>query len=253
MANALSIVVENITFQSDGHDLHGRIYRPASEGQHPAIVICHGYPGDIKNMDLAEESAFHGIVALIFYYQGAWGSKGVYRIINLEPSTKDAVKYLKSLTYIDPKRVGLVSHSLGSIPVVKLLSRDKTIKTSALLAPLTDVSFWTFGDWLDINVPHFIESAKGKLEGISSNQIREDLNKIALSDNPINLVTQIKTPTLLVVGSEDDVVPAELCRLFYDKLQNTKKWQLIDGADHTFSEHRLPLIRIVLDWFKLTI
>lgn len=32
-----------------------------------------------------------------------------------------------------------------------------------------------------------------------------------------------------------------------------KKWIQVEGADHSFSEHRTPLIRGVLDWLMITL
>ena len=58
----------NVEFQSGNNTLLGRVYRPESRARRPAVAICHGFPGDIKNMDLAEELALHGIVTLVFYY-----------------------------------------------------------------------------------------------------------------------------------------------------------------------------------------
>ena len=109
----MAIIVEDITFKSNTHELKGIIYRPAEESRYPAVAICQGYPGDTKNMDLAEEIALNEIVVLVFYYQGAWGSEGTYRFSNLAPSTVDAVRYLKSLSFVDPERVGLIAHSMG--------------------------------------------------------------------------------------------------------------------------------------------
>ncbi len=249
----MSIVVENISFLSDGVPLIGRLYRPATEGKHPAVAICHGYPGDTKNMDLAEELALNGIVTLVFYYQGAWGSKGTYRFAKLEPSTRDAIAYLRRLPCVEVSRVGLVSHSMGALPLVKSLSLDPTLKAAALMSPVTDIGLWTTGDAIETVIPHFIESGKGKLEGLTTEQLRVDLRELTESGNPINLIREIKAPILVVVGSDDDVTPPDLCKAFYDKVHEPRRWVLIDRADHGFSEHRIPLIRAVLDWLKATL
>jgi dipeptidyl aminopeptidase/acylaminoacyl peptidase len=119
----MGIKVENITFESSGYKLKGRTYKPEGDGKYPAVAICHGYPGDTKNMDLAEELALNGIAVLVFYYQGAWGSEGTYRFSNLVSSTECAVKYLKSLPFVDRERVGLVSHSMGAVPLTNVRAR----------------------------------------------------------------------------------------------------------------------------------
>ena len=249
----MSIVVENVSFQSDGIPLLGRLYRPAPEGKYPAVAICHGYPGDTKNMDLAEELALNGVVTLVFYYQGAWGSKGAYRFAKLEPSTRDAVTYLKSQTCVNPDRVGLVSHSMGALPLSKRMSSDASLKTCVLMSPVSDISLWTSGDALETVIPHFINSAKGKLDGMNADQLRADLKEITVSGNPVNLIASVKAPTMIVVGTEDDVTPPDLCKVLYNRVHEPKKWVLVEGADHGFSEHRIPLIRAVLDWLKVTL
>ncbi|MCX6649141.1 MAG: prolyl oligopeptidase family serine peptidase [Candidatus Bathyarchaeota archaeon] len=249
----MSIVIENVSFQSEGFPLLGRIYRPAPDGKYPAVALCHGYPGDTKNMDLAEELTLNGVVTLVFYYQGAWGSKGAYRFSKLEPSTRDAVAYLRAQPYVDTDRVGLVSHSMGALPLVRRLSLDPTIKTAVLMSPVSDISLWTRGDAMETVIPHFIESAKGKLEGMTADQLRVDLRDVTETGNPIDLIGVVKAPLLIVVGSDDDVTPPDLCKVLYDKAREPKKWVLVDRADHGFSEHRVLLIRAVLDWLKITI
>jgi len=244
---------ENVEFLSGGNNLLGRIYRPEGRARRPAVAICHGYPGDTKNMDLAEELALNGIVTLVFYYQGAWGSGGKYSLTRLETGAKDAVAYLRSLPYVDPERVGLVSHSMGALPLVKRLSLDPTIKTGVLMSPVSDISLWTRGDAMETVIPHFIESAKGKLEGMTADQLRVDLRDVTETGNPIDLIGTVKAPMLIVVGTDDDVTPPELCKMLYDKAREPKKWVIIEGADHGYSEHRVHLIRVVLDWLKVTL
>ena len=116
------VKLENIKFTSAGNILLGRIYRPEGKLRKAAVAFCHGFPGDTKNMDLAEELALNGIVTLIFYYQGAWGSGGKYSLTKLEVGVRDAVAYLKTLPYVDPRRVGLISHSMGALPLSKVMS-----------------------------------------------------------------------------------------------------------------------------------
>jgi len=244
---------ENVEFPSGGNTLPGRIYRDEGRARKPAVAICHGYPGDTKNMDLAEELALNGVVTLIFYYQGAWGSKGVYRFVKLEPSTRDAVSYLRALPFVDADRIGLISHSMGALPLTKRLSLDPAIKTGVLMSPVSDISMWTSGDALETVIPHFIMSAKGKLEGMTVEQLRVDLKEVTETTNPIKLIGGVKASVIMIVGSNDDVTPPDQCKNFYDKASEPKRWVLIDGADHGFSEHRVPLIKAVLDWLKVTL
>jgi len=244
----MSVVVENVTFQSEGFDLTGRLYHPAPDGKYPAIAILNGFPGDVKNMDLAEELAFKGAVVLLFYYQGAWGSKGVFRFTKMETNTRAALKYIRGLSYVAPDRVSLIAHSMGAIPLLKQLSVDPHLKAGALLAPVTDVGPWASSDMIEAVIPHFIQSGRGKTEGMTSEQLRADLKELAQTQNPLDVVQLVKAPLLVVVGGGDEASTPELCRKFFEKAREPKKWVLIEKADHTFSEYRLQLIQSVVGW-----
>ncbi|MCX6649140.1 MAG: alpha/beta hydrolase [Candidatus Bathyarchaeota archaeon] len=242
---------ENVEFTSGGNKLLGRVYRPDGRARRPAVAICHGYPGDTKNMDLAEELALNGVVTLVFYYQGAWGSGGKYSLTKLETGAKDAVAYLRTLTYVDPKRVGLVSHSMGALPLSKTMSIDPTIKTGVLMSPASDTR--AMASKVEENAKRLAAMAEGKLTGVTYESMMKDLGEVSKATNPVELVKKIKAPIMVVVGSKDNVTPPEACKRVYDAANEPKKWVLIEGADHGFSEHRIPLIRAVLGSLKETL
>ncbi len=241
---------ENVEFPSGGNTLIGRIYIPEGRAKKPAVAICHGYPGDTKNMDLAEELALNGIVTLVFYYQGAWGSGGKYSLTKLETGAKDAVAYLRTLPYVDPKRVGLVSHSMGALPLSKTMSLDPTIKTGVLMSPASDTATMAAKEKMDGTAKRLAAMAEGKLKGATYESLMKDLEWVAKNTNPIELAPKIKAPIMIVVGSNDTVTPPEACKKLYEAAKEPKKWVLIDGADHGYSEHRIPLIKAVLDWLS---
>jgi len=240
---------QNVEFLSEGNTLLGRIYRPEGRTRRPAVAICHGYPGDTKNMDLAEELALKGVVTLIFYYQGAWGSGGKYSLTKLETGAKDAVAYLRSLPFVDPGRIGLVSHSMGALPLSKTMSLDPTIKVGVLMSPATDTKTMSSNSNGE-NAKRLAAMAEGKLVGATYESLLKDLGVVSKVTNPVELVPKIRSSLMVVVGSKDNVTPPEACRKLYEAAHEPKKWVLIEGADHGFSEHRILLIKAVLDWLS---
>lgn len=244
----LSIIVENVSFDSEGHKLLGRIYRPNKPGRFPAVAICHGYPGDNKNMDLAEELALNGIVTLIFYYRGAWGSEGNFSFRGLEPSTRDAVKFLLSQPFIDPDRVSLVGYSLGAVPVAKRLSVDPRLRKGVFISPVGDLSRLAGSEAMETVVSIFLSMGEGKLKGLSADLLMSEFPWVLENLNPLETIGGARVPILVVAGSNDTMTPPEVCRALYEAAKGPKKWVLIEGADHSYSEHRAPLIRSVLEW-----
>lgn len=232
----MSILVENVSFESERYKLLGRIYKPNKPGRFPAIAICHGYPGDNKNMDLAEELALNGITTLIFYYRGAWGSEGTYSFKGFEPSTRDAIEYLISLPFVDPRRVGLIGYSMGAIPLAARLRSDPSLKTGIFISPAVDISAFASKDKLDTVIPVFIEMAEGKLNGLNAEMLKADLSWALDNQNPIEMIRDTRVPVMVVVGSSDQLTPPELCRTLYEAANEPKKWVLIEGADHAYAD-----------------
>lgn len=151
-------------------------------------------------MDLAEHLALNNIAVLVFYYQGAWSSEGTYSFNNLAPSTEDAVKYLKSQSYVDSERVGLVSHSMGAVPLSNVMHKDKSIKAGVLMSPASDISKWLSAEIIDNIFPIFVEMAKGKLAYGDESEYRKSMMEAAEKLNPMEKIADIDAPVLVIVG-----------------------------------------------------
>jgi dienelactone hydrolase len=246
----MSIIVENISFESEGHELIGRIYRPNEAGRFPAVAICHGFPGDNKNMDLAEELALNGVATLIFYYRGAWGSKGTYSFKGLEPSTKSAHDYLVSRPFVDPDSIGIIGYSMGAIPVAARLSSDRRLKTGVFISPAADFGLLAPSGSLEAVISIFMNMARGKLKMLEAEEIKADLSWVLENQNPVNMIGSVRVPIMVVVGSNDQMTPPDVCKLLYEEANEPKEWLLIEEANHEYSEHRVPLIDAVLGWLK---
>jgi len=247
----LRILVENVTFQSDGNTILGRLYRPEKlDVKAPTVVMCHGYPGDTKSMDLAEELAINGYVTLIFFYQGAWGSSGKYSLIKLEVNAHDAIEYVLTLPFVDPKRLAIIGHSMGAVPVSKTISVDKRIKTAIFLSPATNFRKFVLSKSKRKYLNHFLHMGKGKLAGLDRKDLQNDLHWVYKNSNPLDLIKKSSIPVLVIVGSKDDTTPPKSCKLLFGRANELKEYREIEGADHMFSRYRYPLIDNVLEWIK---
>lgn len=244
------IKVKNVKIPHGEIILKGRIYKADGEGRKPSAIICHGYPGDTKNMDLAEELALNGYNVLVFFYEGAWGSGGTYRFRNLTPSAKSALEWMLEKPYVDPDRIAFISHSMGALPLTKLMSEDSRVKTGVLMAPASDTRIWLGEEVIDTIFAVFRFMSEGKLATGDDDEYKKDMVEAAKKLNPMDRVADISVPIMVIVGSKDDITKPDICKALYDKASEPKKWVLIDGADHSFTEHRYPLHREILDWLS---
>ncbi len=66
--------IRELNFQSYGDRLNAILYQANGLGPHATVVLLHGYPGNEKNLDLAQSLRRAGYNVLFFHYRGAWGS-----------------------------------------------------------------------------------------------------------------------------------------------------------------------------------
>lgn len=64
--------------------MSGLIYIASGAGPHPTVILLHGYPGNEKNLDLAQSLRREGWNVLFFHYRGAWGSEGEFSLTGAE-------------------------------------------------------------------------------------------------------------------------------------------------------------------------
>ena len=126
--------------------INGLIYSPPGEGLHPTLVICHGLPGNEKNLDLAQAVRRAGWNAVTFNYRGSWGSPGTFRFTQ-NPEDADAVlAYLRDPVNaakfaIDTKRIAIAGHSMGGWVTALTAAHDHQL-SGAILISAADMGLW---------------------------------------------------------------------------------------------------------------
>jgi hypothetical protein len=101
---------------SPGVLINGLVYSPAGAGLHPTLVICHGLPGNEKNLDLAQAVRRASWNAVTFNYRGSWGSPGVFRFVQNADDAAAVLAYpLLALTSDD----GLAQHTDAFVDTIK--------------------------------------------------------------------------------------------------------------------------------------
>jgi pimeloyl-ACP methyl ester carboxylesterase len=235
---------------SHGVLINGLVYQPSGAGPHPTLVICHGLPGNEKNLDLAQAVRRAGWNAVTFNYRGSWGSPGNFRFAqNLEDA--DAVlAYLRDPANatrlgIDTKRIALAGHSMGGWVTVHTAAHDHGLIGAILISagdmgamsgmPREKVVAMMAGDR---------ESLAATAEGMADEVIAN--SKAFGFDNAVAGLTQ--TP-LLVLSADDGLAPTtdKLVKAIHE--QGGQKVTAIHAAtDHAWSDHRIFLESTIITW-----
>ena len=121
----------------------GLIYTANGPQKHPTLLMLHGYPGNERNLDLAQVVRAHGWNVIYFDYRGSWGSQGKFSFTNCVEDVVNVVsfckKYADSLK-TDTSNIVLFGHSMGGWVCLKALEQLPSVKKGFAL------SAWNIGD-----------------------------------------------------------------------------------------------------------
>ncbi|HEY3825723.1 MAG TPA: hypothetical protein VGL82_14260 [Bryobacteraceae bacterium] len=65
--------MQSLQIPSHGALLNAFVYVAAGAGPHPTVVLLHGFPGNERNLDLAQSVRRAGWNVIYFDYRGSWG------------------------------------------------------------------------------------------------------------------------------------------------------------------------------------
>jgi pimeloyl-ACP methyl ester carboxylesterase len=125
--------VEELALRSNGARMNALMYVAQGKGPHPTIVLLHGYPGNERNLDLAQALRRAGMNVLFFSYRGAWGSGGNFSFAGAQADVAVATRWVRSPAVaakyrIDPARVALVGHSMGAWLAMLGAAADSSVR-----------------------------------------------------------------------------------------------------------------------------
>jgi pimeloyl-ACP methyl ester carboxylesterase len=119
-------------FTSGGARLNALLYLASGAGPHPTVVLLHGYPGNERNLDLAQAIRRAGMNVLFFHYRGAWGSGGEFSFANAQGDVAAALAFLRTPATaaryrVAPRRIALVGHSMGGWLALRGAAADPAV------------------------------------------------------------------------------------------------------------------------------
>jgi acetyl esterase/lipase len=236
---------------SHGVAINGVAYLPAGEGPHPVVVICHGLPGNEKNLDLAQAVRRAGWVAVTFNYRGSWGSPGTFSFPGSIDDAKAVLAYLRdpktvSSLGLDPHRIVLAGHSMGGGITVQVAGADHGL-AGAILISAWDMSSDASKDRREV-VAQMADNMEA-LSGVTAESMANDLAAHTVGLTFAAAAAKLTQTPLLVLTSDDGLANGadELVRIILAK--GGRHVSAIHVAtDHGWSGNRIALQADVITW-----
>lgn len=240
------------------HDvlLSGFLLGANGRGPHPTVTLLHGYPGNEKNLDLAQSMRRAGFNVLFFHYRGAWGSQGDYALAQLADDVASVLSFLREHAdefRVDTKKLSIVGHSMGGFTALLAGARDAEVVCVVGIAAAnpgeyTDrdeagrLAFKTYTDQLFM------------LHNYDGEKALQELTAHAEDFDVRNYGPGLAGKSvMLVVGAQDTVVPHDVQERIahaYAQVNGLKLTAHVMPGDHAFSVSRIQLQRVVLDWLR---
>ena len=242
--------IEELTITSQGKRMAGLAYIAAGEGPHPTVVLLHGYPGNEKNLDLAQALRAQGWNVVFFHYRGAWGSEGEFSFRGAEQDVQTVIRYLKdpktaTKLNINTQSISTVGHSMGGhMAIAGFLDNPNVICAVALDGANMGVNK---GKGL------FLDSQAGKvwrdysdnlfmLEGWSGEKAVRETEQFGQALDLIPRAYKATTRPVLLIAADSSVIPIDAhIKPLFEALNNVPGSQIslrVIKDDHSFSASR---------------
>lgn len=251
-------------FKSHGSVLSGLVYVANGPGPHPTTVFLHGFPGNERNLDLAQALRRAGTNAVFFTYRGAWGNGGEF---SPEHALEDAAALLATVrdsawaarTRSDPNRVAVVGHSFGGFVGALTAARDPAIRCYAHLAG-ANIGVLGLASLSDSSVRGAIRASfapdmvahGGAIDANVDTLVAQIESRAEEYQTPKYAAALASRPLLVVAGTRDEATPKELHHdPFVTALAEVgadRVTEVVYDDGHSFSAHRIALTRQLVDW-----
>jgi pimeloyl-ACP methyl ester carboxylesterase len=253
--------MESFQLPSHGSLLNALVYLAAGEGSHPVVVLLHGFPGNEKNLDLAQDLRRAGWDVLYFNYRGSWGSPGGFSFEHSMEDVAAALAYLRTPATaarlrLDPHRIVLIGHSMGGMMAVNVGAKDSGLLGIGLISA-ADMAGRIPANLPPNAIPVATERVANSLavEGMAplAGCTPESLAK-ELVDHRVTWAFATNAPALhrvplLVVSSDDGLAPADNALAdAAEKAGNQHVTRAHFPTDHAYSDQRLEMSKAVLAW-----
>ncbi len=198
------------------------VAKPEKLGKFPTVLLLHGFKGykeEETYSDLAKRFLDQKIASVRFDASGFGDSEGTlendYRFSNYIDDTESVYEWMLLQDFVDTRKIGVIGQSMGGAQTILFASNHPEIKFAVAISPPdrigTDDALGAVKDaW----------KYKGYLEEMSSRYAKKikipyAYLEDAMQYNFVQLVKQVKSPLLIVLGEKDTtVLPVQTQRVF---------------------------------------
>jgi dipeptidyl aminopeptidase/acylaminoacyl peptidase len=254
----------------DGVGIQGILIKPAGykEGRHvPLVVIPHGGPtslyanGFYTPRDWGQHLAARGMAVLLPNYRGSTGWGIEFAEANVGDlggmdfqDVMSGVDAMIARGIADSNRLGIGGWSYGGFMTAWAIASEHRTQVHSVSAPIhfrAAVVGAGITNWLSFHGNSHLHT----WDAIHYNTNPYERDGLYQKFSPMNYVSNIRTPTLILHGEQDRDVPVEQAYQFYRALKDHNvetRLVIYPREEHAISEtnHVLDLLKRIVNWFE---
>jgi pimeloyl-ACP methyl ester carboxylesterase len=245
--------MEVLHVPTGGVEINGVAYIASGEGTHPTLVICHGWPGNEKNLDLAQAVRRSGWNAVTFNYRGSWGSPGTFHFSQVPEDASAVVNWLRKPEVadklgIDPRRIAIAGHSMGGWATALAASNDPQL-IGAITISAADMGL--LGKMSREEVIKEAADDAETLAGTSPEQMADELISHGDAFSMLRAASGLKKMPMLVLTSDDHLAAHSDALVAAVRAAGNRNIQTVHIAtDHGYSDRRIALESAIIRWLQ---
>ena len=246
---------EEVTFTNKaGEKLSGYLHSPEGEVKAGVILAhCFSCSKHIKlTRELCHKLVQRGCLCLRFDFSGNGQSEGKFEHSHYTKQIEDFNSAVDFLISKGIKKLFAVGHSMGAAVTILAGAQNDLIQSIVSIAGISDTK-----EVQTLFTPEQIKEAKEtgmtkvKIFGRELPMSREFIEDSEKHDMK-KVLNEMHKPIFFIHGTEDTVVNIDHAEQMYSYANEPKKIEIIQGADHMFSneEHINKVCELVDEWFQ---
>ena len=244
-----------LTVPSHGVEMDAFFYLAGGPGPHGTALLLHGLPGYEINGDLAQSIRRLGWNVLLFHYRGTWGVAGTFSQSSAIEDTAEVVHFLRqpaiaSKYRINPHSLVLIGHSFGGFLAGYEASHDPDIKGVAMISAINLGKISADPKERETRLNRW-KMQLHPVPGANASDLFAEAERHAKDWDYVRWAEALHAlPVLLVEADDQNHGDMEALATALRKAGSATLEEKAVPTDHSFSDHRIALQTIVVEWLE---
>ena len=251
----MRIIQRPLSFQDSHGHLASAILAESTEKSDAVAILCHGFLSTKQsntNRRLTDLLVPQGVSTFCFDWFGMGDSEGSFADLTVRRCCDQLEQALAFISEQGYQRIGLIGSSFGGLISLLVAGLHPQLFALGLKCPVPDFPELLRLEFGEGAMLHWKET--GEIPNVTGGDkpitLRYDFYEDCLKYDTYQAAGFIQSPTFIVHGDQDELIPLHHIHRLMDSLKAQKHLTIIEGANHHFGrpEDFRKMTTLLADW-----